>query len=152
MNIEVRPLIFDNVLVYETRQLRTDWQEGLFLMEDFTLTEGIYKSGPIFFSVTSESKEDKYGDFTYYLPINDGVTLEDETHFQFHESFIVDEALALRRADQEVDFHAAYKKIKEYASQQNIPIEDTYYVVLLEVYGDIIIDLYVPIQERGDEQ
>ena len=29
MNIEVRPLIFDNLLVYETKQLRTEWQEGL---------------------------------------------------------------------------------------------------------------------------
>ncbi|WP_405101057.1 hypothetical protein [Oceanobacillus sp. FSL H7-0719] len=64
MNIEVRPLIFDNLLVYETKQLRTEWQEGLFLMEDITLTEDIYKNGPVFFSVTSEKNEDKFGHFT----------------------------------------------------------------------------------------
>ncbi|WP_405101059.1 hypothetical protein [Oceanobacillus sp. FSL H7-0719] len=40
-----------------------------------------------------------------YLPINDGVTLEDETHFQFHEAFIIEKALVMRQADQEVDFH-----------------------------------------------
>ena len=152
MNIEVRPLIFNNILVYETKQLRTDWQEGLFVMEDFTLAEDIYKNGPIFFSVTSETNEDKFGHFTYYLPINDQVTLKDETHFQFHESFIVEEALAMRQADQEVDFHAAYQKIKNYAATEDIPIEDTYFVVLLEVYGDIIIDLYVPIQDRSEEK
>ncbi len=148
MNIEVRPLIFDNLLVCETKQLRTEWQEDLFLMEDFTLTEDIYKNGPVFFSVTSEKNEDKFGHFTYYLPINDGVTLEDEAHFQFHEAFIIEKALVMRQADQEVDFHGAYQKIKDYALKENIGIEDTYFVVLLEVYGDIIIDLYVPIQER----
>ena len=151
MNIEIRPLIFDNLLVYETKQLRTEWQEGLFLLEDFTLTEDIYKNGPVFFSVTSERNEDKFGHFTYYLPINDGVTLEEESHFQFHEAFIVESALVIRQADQELDFHRAYQKLKDYASRENIQIEDTYFVVLLEVYGDIIIDLYVPIQERGDE-
>ena|SRR5690625_1855663 len=101
MNIEKRSLIFDNLLVYETKQLRTDWQEGLFIMEDFTPAEDIYKNGSIFFSVASETNEDKFGHFTYYLPINEGVTLEDETHFQFHESFIVEEALAMRQAERQ---------------------------------------------------
>ncbi|WP_249872494.1 hypothetical protein [Oceanobacillus saliphilus] len=151
MNIEVRSLQFDNLLVYETRQLRKDWQEGIFLMEDFTLANDIYKNGPIFFSVAPEQNEEKFGHFTYYLPINEPVKLDDETHYQFHENFYVREALVMRQADQEVDFHAAYQKIKDYAAKVNIPIEDTFYCVLLEVYGDFIIDLYIPIQNRSNE-
>ena len=69
LNIEIRPLIFDNLLVYETKQLRTKWQEGLFLMEEFTLTEDIYKNGPVFFSVTSELKFESVGE--YFNHIND---------------------------------------------------------------------------------
>lgn len=57
MQIEFRPLIFDDVLVYKMRQLRKDWQQGFFLMEDFTLAEGIYQNGPVFFSVTPEKNE-----------------------------------------------------------------------------------------------
>lgn len=33
---------------------------------------------------------------------------------------------------------------------KNIAIEDIFYCVLLEVYGDIIIDLYVPIKKSGE--
>ncbi|WP_106496026.1 DUF5085 family protein [Lentibacillus sp. Marseille-P4043] len=150
MRIETRSLNFDNLLIYETRQLRKDWQEGFFLMEDFTLAEGIYKNGPTFFSVAPEKGEDKFGSFTYYLPISEPVTLADETDFQFQEGFHIEEALVLRQADEATDFHAAYAEIKKYAGKNNISIEDTFYCVLLEVFDEYIIDLYVPLKDRGD--
>ncbi|MEI3613192.1 DUF5085 family protein [Pseudogracilibacillus sp. SO30301A] len=46
----------------------------------------------------------------------------------------MDEALVLRQADQEADFHAAYQTIKDHAQANNIEIEDKYYVVLIEIY------------------
>lgn len=151
MKIENRSLIFDNLLVYETRQLREDWQEGFFLMEDFTLLEGIYKNGPVFFSVAPEKNEDKFGYFTYYLPISEPVRLADETDFRFSEKLYIEDALVLRQADEAVDFHVAYQKVKDFATENAIPLEDTFYCVLLEVYGEFIIDLYVPIKVRSDE-
>jgi len=48
MKFEKKSLIFDYVITYQTRQLRTDWHEGILLMEDFTLTKNIYQNGPIF--------------------------------------------------------------------------------------------------------
>jgi len=152
MHFEIRSLVFDNLLTYETKQLRTDWQEGIFVMEDFTLAEGVYKNGPIFFSVAPEENERRFGHFTYYLPINDTVTLEENEHFSFIDSLHIEEALVLRQADQLVDFHAAYEKVKGYAVEQDIPLEDTFYCVLLEVYGDYIIDLHVPVKDRSGEQ
>lgn len=151
MKFEIRSLKFNKLLVYETKQLRTDWQEGIFLMEDFTLTADIYKNGPVFFSVQSEENEDKFGHFTYYLPINETVSLDDETHFRFIEDLCIDEALVLRQADQEVDFYSAYRKVKEYAIDNRIELEDKFYCVLIEVYGDIIIDIYVPIKDRSEK-
>src|SRR5690625_4893122 len=103
VKIENRSLIFDNLLVYETRQLREDWQEGFFLMEDFTLLEGIYKNGPVFFSVAPEKGEDKFGHFTYYLPISEPVRLSDETDFRFSGKLYIEDALVLRQADEAVD-------------------------------------------------
>ncbi|MFD1067902.1 DUF5085 family protein [Oceanobacillus locisalsi] len=150
MHMEKHSLIFDNLLVYETKQLREDWQQGFFLMEDFTLTAGIYKNGPTFFSVTSEENEDEFGHFTYYLPINEPVKLADETDFYFQERFYIQEALVMRQADEAVDFHTAYKEIKTYARKNHILLEDTFYCILLEVFDDYIIDLYVPIKDRSD--
>ncbi|NBJ70445.1 MULTISPECIES: hypothetical protein [Clostridia] len=150
MQFETRSLIFDNLLVYETRQLRKNWQQGLFIMEDFILAEGIYQNGPIFFSVSPEKNEDKFGKFTYYLPISEPVRLSDETDFFFQEQLYIKEALVLRQADQATDFHAAYKRVQEYAHQHDVPLEDTFYCVLLEVYDEVIIDLYIPLNNRGE--
>ncbi|WP_054950397.1 DUF5085 family protein [Numidum massiliense] len=151
MKIEQRPLIFDNVIVYETRQLKKDWQEGIFILEDFPLTRDIYQNGPVFFSVSPEDGKAEFVHFTYYLPINVPISLSDETHFRFEEQFRIDDALVLRQADEAVDFYDAYDRVKQYASEQQIELEDTYYCVLLKVFDDIIIDLYVPIRERGDQ-
>ncbi|WP_066074067.1 DUF5085 family protein [Neobacillus soli] len=150
MGIEVRSLYFSNVLVYETSQLKEEWQEPYFMMEDLALEKDFYKSGPVFFSVAPIQNEAKFGQFTYYLPINEPIPLEEEGDFRFLEKFSIEEALVLRQADQELDFYAAYQKIKDYASDQKIDLVDTYYVVLIEAYGDLIIDLYVPIKERGE--
>lgn len=147
MGIENRSLIFDNLLVYETSQLKADWQEPYFMMEDFILAEEIYKNGPVFFSVAPVENEEKFGHFTYYLPINAPVLLEDNQDFYFQSKLEIEEALCLRQADQELDFYAAYQKVKEYAVAQHIELAETIYCVLLDVYGEMIIDLYVPIKE-----
>ncbi len=152
MGIEVHSLVFDNVLIHQTTQLKDDWQEALFMMESFTLNEDIYKNGPVFFSVTPDQFDDKTGHFTYYLPISGTVRLAKESDFRFFESFRLKKALVLRQADEEMDFTTAYQKLKEYAALNKIPLEDTYYCILLEVYGDYIVDLYVPIKKRGDKE
>lgn len=149
MGIEVRPLIFDNLLIYETTQLKEDWQEQYFMMEDFPLTKEIYKNGPIFFSVAPVENEEKFGQFTYYMPINVPVRLEDDKEFRCQNHFEIEEALCLRQADQELDFYAAYQKVKDYALVHKIELDDTFYCVLLDVYDELIIDLYVPIKEWG---
>ncbi|WP_010532272.1 DUF5085 family protein [Lentibacillus jeotgali] len=149
MQIEVRSLIFENLLIYKTKQLREDWQMGFFMMEDFTLAEGIYKNGPTFFSVAPEKGENKFGNFTYYLPISEPVILSDETDFQFQERFHIEEALVLRQANETNDFHTAYKEVKKYANENNMLIADTFYCVLLDVFDEYIIDLYVPLQDWG---
>ncbi|GAE95509.1 hypothetical protein JCM21714_4787 [Gracilibacillus boraciitolerans JCM 21714] len=150
MKIEKRAIQFDHLLVHETTQLREQWQDGVYVLEDLIITEGIYQNGPIFFSVSPTKNEEKYGDFTYYMPINGAVSLENETDFHFVRDFFVEEALVMRQADQEIDFYAAKEKLEDYAAESNIKLDDTFYMVLLEVYGDIIIDLYIPVQNRGD--
>ncbi|WP_163581067.1 DUF5085 family protein [Gracilibacillus saliphilus] len=151
MNIEKRSLLFENVITYQTTQLRKDWQEGFHKMEDVILAEGIYQSGPTFFSVEPEQGENKFGHFTYYLPINNPVKFTEETEFGFQERFNLREALVLRQADEEKDFHAAFERIQQYAKENDIAITDTFYCVLLEVFDDYMIDLYVPLKDQGEE-
>ncbi|WP_079709018.1 hypothetical protein [Paraliobacillus ryukyuensis] len=151
MKIERRGMQFDHLLVYQTVQPKANWQDGIFLLEDMQLTEGIYQNGPIFFSLSPESGEPKFGQFHYYMPINGAVTIDDSNaDLQFEQDFTVSEALVMRQADQTLDFYEAEKTLRTYAKEHSITLKDTFYCVLLEVYGDIIIDLYIPIQDEGD--
>lgn len=150
MGIEKRSLIFNNVLTYKTEQKKENWQEAIFMLEEFTLNKDVYKNGPVFFSFVQNLGDETSGKFTYYLPINSPVILVDESDFTFHENLTIGSALALRQADEKMDFAAAYEEVKAYAITQQIELDTTYYCVLLDVYGDIIIDLYVPIKGQGD--
>ncbi|MFJ7970338.1 DUF5085 family protein [Psychrobacillus sp. NPDC096389] len=150
MGIEMCSLVFENVLTYEVEQKKADWQESIYMLEDFTLNKDVYRNGPLCFSFEQSPTDEKSGRFTYYLPISSPVVLSNEEDFSFQDILVLERALILRQADQEMDFYAAYEKIKSYASARGIKLAETYYCVLLEVYGDYIIDLYVPVVGQGD--
>lgn len=149
MNVSKRSLIFDHVITYETFQQKADWQEGISQLEDFPLNYEIYQNGPIFFSFQPEAQHSDKGTFTYYMPINEAVGITDGPDYGYLERFQVEDALVLRQADEEADFQAALQKVQAYAAEQQLQLEDTFYCVVLFVYGEPIIDLYVPLKERG---
>lgn len=152
MGIEICSLVFENVLTHEVEQKKADWQECIYMLEDFTLNKDVYRNGPLCFSFEQSPTDEKSGRFTYYLPISSPVVLSDEQDFSFQDILVLERALVLRQADQEMDFYAAYEKIKSYANAKGITLAETYYCVLLEVYGDYIIDLYVPVIGQGEEE
>lgn len=151
--MKIRTLQFDHLITFRTRDIKENWLEGVKVMEDFTFNHEIYKNGPVFFSFEADSKRGNEGIFTYYLPINEKVEFEEGiTDFAYLETFRLGRSLLLRQAHEEVDFNAAQKKIRDYAKKQNIPTDDAFVCVLLEVYGEYMIDLYVPLKERSGVQ
>ncbi len=148
--MEVSSLQFDSVLVYRKHNLKENWQEGLFDLEEIELNQEVYRNGPVFFSCTDDVHDSSKGTFTYYLPINEHVRVREDAEFEYQERIQIDQALTLRQAERETDFSAAYTKIKEYAAKEQIDLSDTYYCVMLDVYGEIMIDLYVPLAERSE--
>ncbi|MBS2967606.1 DUF5085 family protein [Metabacillus sp. KIGAM252] len=147
--MEKKPLIFDHLITYVISQPKNNWQEGNFVMETLLLSHDIYRNGPIFFTYNEAVRNAETGNFTYFMPINDSITFEKNGDFQYMDTFTVDNALVLRQAQEEPDFYAAYQKVKDYATENEIQLTETYYCVLLEVYGEYMIDLYVPIKEEG---
>ncbi|NYF23599.1 hypothetical protein [Sporosarcina sp. JAI121] len=148
MEIDIRSLQFDNCLRYETRQKKEDWLIPFNKLEDFIVSQDIYKDGPIFFSVNSNQEDD----YTYYLPINAPVQLPEETEFSFQDSFKLEKALFLRQAVGVMDVNVAVQKLKDYAEFNEIELEDTYFFVVHELYNDYIIDLFCPILEAGGKE
>ena len=116
------------------------------------MTQGIYKNGPIFFSVTSNQEDRATDHFIYYLPINGPVQLLEETDFSYQDSFRLEKALFLRQTDGEMDVTVASNKLKSYADSNEIELGNSYYFVLHEVYDDYIIDLFWTTKELGDKE
>ncbi|MBM7541139.1 hypothetical protein [Amphibacillus cookii] len=150
MKIERRGMQFDHLLSYQAVLSRDRWQEGIFIMEDLAVGEGIYQNGPFFFSATNNEGESSSRSFTYYMPIIGPISIEENDEFHFRDKFVIEDALVMRQADQLLDFYEAETKLRKYASEQDISLEARTYVVLLEVYNEIMIDLYIPIQEWGN--
>ncbi|WP_213422110.1 DUF5085 family protein [Bhargavaea massiliensis] len=145
MAMERRPLVFDRVLTYQTEQRKADWQEPISALETLLLDKGVYQNGPIFFTFQGEEGAES-GTFTYYLPVSEQMTIEEDNGFGYMERFHSGDALVMRQAEQEADFDAAFAKVQAYAEQEGIVLGNTYYCVLIDVYGDIIIDLAVPVE------
>ncbi|KQU63701.1 hypothetical protein FZC83_10020 [Rossellomorea marisflavi] len=141
MAIEKKSLQFDHVLVYKMEGKMEDWQEGFAVMEEAELEQVVYRNGPVIF--TYEAKGDS-GTFTYYMPVNDEVELAEDSDIQYDRRLDLKDALVLRQAQEIQDFSTAFEQVKTYGEVNGIPLTDQFYCVLLEVYGDIIIDLYVP--------
>jgi hypothetical protein len=151
MAIEIHSLIFDNLITYEIEEKKENWQEAIFMLEDFALNKDVYKNGPILFSFEQSLDDVDSGHFTYFMPISGPVGLQEGIGYSFRDQLFIPNALELRQAEQELDFYAAYEKVKSYAVEHTIELDDTYYCVLLEVYGDYMIDLYVPIKAKVDQ-
>ena len=129
MSIEVRTLKFDHLIVHETTERKTDWQEAFFSMENFTLNEEIYKNGPVFFSVTPDEKMRKSVISHIICRSMRQVRLAEQTDFHYLDRFQIEKALVLRQADEELDFEVAYAKMQTYAADNGIELENTYFCV-----------------------
>lgn len=151
MGIELCALMFENLLVFNAEGNKENWQEGIYHLEDIALTKDVYRNGPLFFSFKRVKDNDSFGKFTYYLPINSQVEVAEDANFSFQKHFKVDRALLLRQADEKLNINTAFDEIKSYSNLNNIEIEDYYYCILLNVYGEYIVDLYVPLKSQGDE-
>ncbi|MEW4306158.1 hypothetical protein [Rossellomorea marisflavi] len=141
MAIETKSLQFDHVLVYKMEGKLEDWQEGFAIMEEAELEQIVYRNGPVIFTYEAEGDS---GTFTYYMPVNDEVELAEDSDIQYERRLDLKDALVLRQAQEIQDFSTAFEQVKTYGEVNGIPLTNQFYCVLLEVYGDIIIDLYVP--------
>lgn len=149
--MEIRGLHFDHLITFRVRDQKENWLEGIKVMEDFPLNHEVYKNGPVFFSF--EEEEAGEGLFTYYMPINTEIEFEEGiTDFAYLNQYQLKQSLLLRHAQEEFDFRTAYEKVKAYAAAENLSVEDSYICVLLNVYGEYIIDLYVPLKEWSEVQ
>lgn len=152
MGIELCALMFENLLVYQTEAEKENWQDGIYYLEDLALSKDVYRNGPLFFSYKEKGDSISLAEITYYLPISSPVEVSEDSDFTFQKEFKLDRALLLRQADEKLDIKVAFTEIKSFSNENKMEIEDYFYCVLLNVYGEYIVDLYAPLKSQGDEE
>ncbi|MEK4523007.1 DUF5085 family protein [Psychrobacillus sp. FSL W7-1493] len=152
MGIELCALMFENLLVYKTEGKKESWQEGIYYLDDIALSKDVYRNGPLFFSYKGNDTDQTLGEFTYYLPISSPVEVTEDSDFTFQKDFKLDRALLLRQADEKLDINIAFAEVQAFSNENNLEIEDYFYCILLNVYGEYIVDLYAPLKSQGDEE
>lgn len=152
MGIELCALMFENLLVYQAEGEKDNWQEGIYYLEDIALSKDVYRNGPLFFSYKEKVDNSGLIEFTYYLPISSQVEVTEDSDFTFQKDFKLDRALLLRQADEMLNINVAFDEIKSFSNENNMEIENYFYCVLLNVYGEYIVDLYAPLKSQGDEE
>ncbi|WP_086314730.1 hypothetical protein A5821_002343 [Enterococcus sp. 7F3_DIV0205] len=147
MKIEQRPLYMKNLINFSREILPKEWETGLNTLQVLELNEGLYQSGPLFFSIKDiQDHEEK--SFTFYMPINWATEIPPELDsLTFTEELSIRNAVMLRQADNEDNFLAAREKIEQYAKENQITLEDTSYVICTDVFGEYVLDIYIPIKD-----
>lgn len=149
MKIIEKSFGFKHLLCYEKLAERENWAEPFKNLEKIVIFNGVYRTGPMFFSVDPVKGESKYGKFTYYVPVNTSIKLKEEGNgFEVKNNFEVRNALCVRFSDS--NFGESYKRLREYAEEKELKLSDRFYCMCLEVYGELLIDVYAPIVSRGD--
>ncbi|MBP2099103.1 DUF5085 family protein [Enterococcus rivorum] len=147
MKIEKRPLYMKNLISFTKEIHPSDWEKGLTTLEVLELEDGLYQTGPLFFSIKDVPDNEEKA-FTFYMPINWTTEFPPElTTVAFIDELSIDEAVLLRQADNEDNFLSARKLIDKYAEEEQLILDEETFVVCIEAYGEYILDIYVPIKD-----
>lgn len=142
MELKRRELRLNNVV-----SLRMDLDDGDELLEvvDATVDEfrrvlvgnGYYTTGPMVFRGLPDSRE-----FTIMTPLGNRVNLvaDEGSGFEFRERLDVNTEFFYRHVD--VQEPVPYAEIGDAVSAAGLSMESIYHVIL-DVYGDTMLDLYV---------
>ncbi|KRN87409.1 DUF5085 family protein [Carnobacterium maltaromaticum] len=141
--------VMNNLIKYEAEMLKKDWQKGFDRLNRITFDNGLYQNGPLFFSINDDESSDT-ANFVFYLPVCWKAELEENPTFSYQKKVAFEDTLSIRQAESLAGFPEAIQLLKETAEKEQVEISNDYYCVFTEVYGEMMIDVHVPILEESD--
>ncbi|MBP1044993.1 hypothetical protein I6N96_01785 [Enterococcus sp. BWM-S5] len=152
MKVERLPFIMKNLIRYKTVMKFDEWDKGFDVLRGIEFKEGVYKNGPLFFSMVDEENEPKYKTFEFFMPISYPVDGEQNEFLDFVDEIEISDTLMMRQADNEADFSSVRNKLEKIAEEHKYQLSNKSFCVCTDIYGEIIIDVYIPIEsgEKND--
>jgi len=149
MKIKRSPIKFNNVLSYTSVCKITEWHHAASQLRNSVIKNGLYGTGPIIFQVSQLNETAQEAEYTFHMPVNAPVKLSDDSPFHFTEQMSFDDGLLVRHADLDESMDESYGLLYACAKSNDVVLQEPFFNIYLDVYGDGIIDVYAPIKKEG---
>ncbi len=143
MRIDRSAMKFNNVI---SSDVEGDVKDIFIMAQGFRnqiLKSGLYTIAPLVYKVAI--RNDGVCKMTLFLSLNMGVTLKENNDFSFDKEISFDDGLSIRHYDMETSLSESYKLLQAAAEALNVEIDEDYYHIHLNVYGESMADIYAPI-------
>lgn len=153
MIIKQCPLTFHNVLSAKARCKMNEWHVLASQMRNSVIMNGLYGTGPVIYQTENIDRENNEADFTFHIPVNKPIEMKDNDKYSFIETLSIQDGLVLRHADMEESIEDSYQILKHCAEEYQITLQEPFYNIYLDVYGDGMIDIFAPIvkEEKNND-
>ena len=148
MRIRRNQLTFHNVISTTTSCKADEWYLIARDLRNAVIKNGLYGVGPVIYQTSHAENENDELTFTFYLPVNQKIDMPENKKYQFAEKFEINDGLVFRHADLEEPLEESYELLREAAESLNFVLEEPFYNIYLDVYGEGIVDIYAPIIEE----
>ena len=144
MNLKRVPMEFQNVIVKDISEKGLSLQD-ISEVKLNALYQGVFTTGPILV----EGKWGK-GYQKLMIPVNTEIEFKEHTGFSFLEKLRLDDGIYYRNGEEDFSELPVRSIMDKIANDLNVHLSDTYYCIILNVYGGKLYDIYVPV--KSEEQ
>ena len=145
MKIKRGPIQFHNVISATFTCKHNEWHRYAREIRNDVIKSGLYGTGPVIYQVSNIHEAEQEADYTFHVPVNASVDMEENENYQFREILKYEDGLLLRHADLDEDLKDSYAHLLLSAQNYNLELQEPFYHIYLDVYGDGIIDIFAPI-------
>ncbi|XID94303.1 DUF5085 family protein [Paenibacillaceae bacterium WGS1546] len=145
MKIKRSSLMFNNVIQLTTPCKLNEWDWAAREFRNVIIKNNLYATGPTIYQVADLNLETNEAVFTFCMPVNEPLQMPNNDKFGFEEVWHIPDGLLMRHADLDDDLEQSYEIVRACAEANDIRLQEPFYNIYLDVYGDGVIDIYAPI-------
>ncbi|MFT8318597.1 MAG: hypothetical protein ABF651_10075 [Sporolactobacillus sp.] len=121
------------------------WLERALELKYTALKHGLCPVSPLIMTIDEAqgSKDDRR--FTFYYSLNADFENAEKAQCSYQKSLMIDQTLAMRHYQMNKPFSATYRELKASAEKLKLRPGNTFYHVMIPVYGDWIAEIHLPI-------
>ncbi|MGJ7922741.1 DUF5085 family protein [Neobacillus sp. LXY-4] len=118
-------------------------------LRNAVIKNGLYATGPVIYKIENVDLFENEAEYTFYLPVSEPVSMPENEQYSFVEKWSFNDALVYRHADLDEDMNLSYNILRVGAEDTGLVIQEPFYHIYLDVYGEGIIDIFAPIVEES---